>query len=426
MIDPVSTDPALIGPADSALALLLGPDGHRALADAASLPVAGLDDLAPSSPAGAFRRAYSPAIAAAALTMTQLRRSAATKFSRADQMWFTRAGLEQATAEAVATRRATRLTEVLSRSGTGTPRRRAPVVADLCCGIGGDLVQLARGLRTVAVDRDADHLAMAGLNAAVYGPTFPPELIDADVTQIDLAHVDAVFIDPARRRASRRLPTGASDPPLDWCLGLADAGPAVVIKAAPGLDRGAVPPGWEMECVSLAGAMKEVTLWSPKLAGTPRRATVLTGPGAPDESDSAELVGEGSATARTAAAPGAYVFDPDPAVTRAGLVGLLADDLDGWPLDARGAMLSGPEPRRTPFARTLRVLQAVPARERVIRSALKELDIGAVDIRRRGSGPDIERLRRAWRPAGNRRAHVLLVPVLGTTTAIIAEPVDGY
>jgi hypothetical protein len=417
----------LIDPADGTLALLLGPDGQRALDDAAGLPPKGLDDLAARSPAAAFRRTYPPELAAAALTMTQLRRSAATKFTRADAMWFTRAGLEQATSEVIAVRRADRINSTLRLS------RSDPVVADLCCGVGGDLVQLARLLRTVAVDRDPTHLAMAGLNAAVYASTTVPEFLDADVTSMALDRVDAVFIDPARRRASRRLPTGASDPPLDWCVGMAGdtsagGGPAVVIKCAPGLDRGTVPAGWEMECVSLNGAMKEVTLWSPPFAIAPRRATVLlhgngSSSGPPQ---AAELVGEGTPTERSAAPVGDYVFDPDPAVTRAGLVGLLAADLGCWPLDTRGAMLSGPGPHRTPFARTLRVLQAVPARERLIRAALSELDIGAVDIRRRGSGPDIEELRRSWRLEGNRRAHVLLVPVVGTTTAIIAEPVDGY
>ncbi|MGH3867633.1 MAG: hypothetical protein ACRDQ4_16155 [Pseudonocardiaceae bacterium] len=42
-------------------------------------------------------------------------------------------------------------------------------VADLCCGIGGDLLALAGRRDVLAVDRDPLHLRMATLNADAYG-----------------------------------------------------------------------------------------------------------------------------------------------------------------------------------------------------------------------------------------------------------------
>ncbi|OLT16508.1 hypothetical protein BJF78_13855 [Pseudonocardia sp. CNS-139] len=56
-------------------------------------------------------------------------------------MFFTRDGLEQSSAEVVARHTARRY------AGAAT-------VADLCCGIGGDLLALAAGSAVVAVDRD--------------------------------------------------------------------------------------------------------------------------------------------------------------------------------------------------------------------------------------------------------------------------------
>ena len=101
-------------------------------------------------------------------------------------MFFTRPGLEQASAEVVARHRQARF------AGAG-------VLADLCCGIGGDLVALAGQHQVRAVDRDPLHLRMAVLNAGVYGVAGAVRAVRADVRAADLDGVEAVFIDPARR-----------------------------------------------------------------------------------------------------------------------------------------------------------------------------------------------------------------------------------
>src|SRR6266536_1220482 len=103
-----------------------------------------------------LRGRYPSGLVAAALAQHELRLAARAKFSRALDMFFTRAGLEQASAEVVARHRQERFAA-------------AGVVADLCCGIGGDLVALAGGHQVWAVDRDPLHLRMATLNAAAYG-----------------------------------------------------------------------------------------------------------------------------------------------------------------------------------------------------------------------------------------------------------------
>ena len=46
--------------------------------------------------------------------------------------------------------------------------------------------------------------------------------MENDVRDVDLTGVDSVFIDPARRMDRRRLRTGDSEPPLDWCVRLSD------------------------------------------------------------------------------------------------------------------------------------------------------------------------------------------------------------
>ncbi len=92
-----------------------------------------------------LRETYPAGLVAAALAQHELRLAARAKFSRAMDMFFTRAGLEQASAEVVARHRRARF------AGHGA-------LADLCCGIGGDLAALAGEHQVRAVDRDPLHL----------------------------------------------------------------------------------------------------------------------------------------------------------------------------------------------------------------------------------------------------------------------------
>ena len=325
---------------------------------------------------------------------------AAAKFSRAGEMFFTRAGLEQASSELAARHRAARY-------------GGARLVADLCCGIGGDLVALAAGGPVLAVDRDPLHLRMARANAEVLGVAGNVSTAAADVRDASLAGVDAVFVDPARRAGRRRLRAGDSEPPLGWCLGLADRVGRVGIKAAPGLPHEAVPPGWELEFVAVGRELKEAVAWSPAAATAARRATILLA-GQPGGHTLERAAGE-LATAATAVAvrpPGEFLYDPNPAVTRAGLVQELARMLGAWKIDEQIAFLSTDAAvPPTPFARALRVIDSAPWNQKRLPERLRALDIGAVDIRRRGLAGDVEALHRQLRLSGSRRATLVMTRV---------------
>jgi hypothetical protein len=329
-----------------------------------------------------LRESYPPALVAAALAQHELRLAGRAKFSRALDMYFTRAGLEQASAELVARHRQARFAA-------------AGVLADLCCGIGGDLVALAGEHQVRAVDRDPLHLRMALLNAAAYGVDGSVRPARGDVREADLAGVDAVFIDPARRTEHRRLGPGASEPPLEWCLGLAGRVPAVGIKAAPGIARDAVPEGWELEFVAAARDLKEAVAWSPSLAGPATRATILPG---------GHTLTPEAGPPVPVAAPGPFLLDPNPAVTRAGLVGELARKLGAWQIDPQIAFLCTDTAVRTPFARTLQVIDSGPWNQKRLPARLRDLGVGALDIRRRGLAGDVGQLHRQLKLTGSRRA----------------------
>jgi uncharacterized membrane protein YgcG len=395
-----------------------------------------------------LRREFPAELVTAALGQHELRLRAAGKFRAAHAMWFTRDGLEQASAEPVARHRAARF--------AGRAR-----VADLCCGIGGDLIALAGVLPSaLAVDRDPVHLRMAAENAAVYGVAEQLDTVLGEVQEVPLPGVDAAFVDPARRAGGRRTP-GSSEPPLQWCFELARRVPAIGVKAAPGLDRGVPPPGWELEFIAVGRELKEAVLWSPELAGARSRATVLpsrsgqtagggqttgggqtrggghaTGggqvsggggaaePGAEPEPRAYQLSPEpGEPVA--CRAPGEYLLDPNPAVTRAGLVEELARKLGAWKIDPMIAFLSADEPVRSPFGRALRVLDSGPWREKDLAARLRGLDIGALDIRRRGLAGDVDVLRRKLRTTGSRPATLVMTRVNDRPWALICVDAEA-
>ncbi|ADP83996.1 THUMP-like domain-containing protein [Pseudofrankia inefficax] len=418
------------------------PTGQRLLAAADAALAAG-DEFGAGS---RLRAAGHPAdLVAAAFGQAELRRRAAGAFTRAAEMLFTRAGLEQSTSEALARHRAARFV------GVGR-------VADLCTGIGGDLLALTEtGQPLVAVDRDPGHLRIAVHNAHVYAPAAEIDARCEDVRAADLTGVRAVFVDPARRSGARRFSPGASEPPLNWCLALAERVPAVAVKAAPGLPTELVPPGWEIEFVADGRDLKEAALYSPALtSGASRRATVLLAGGAEPASaralelaaQAAELVGPGAglpggaepgqvreaepgqvrgadngrgvparevatgwrtatlagepdtadAEAHRVSDPGAFLYDPSPAVTRAGLVGTLGRQLAAWQIDPMIAFLTSDHPVETPFARLLRIETSLPFDVRRLAALLRTMGISALDLRRRGLAGDVDTLRRRLLP----------------------------
>lgn len=379
------------------LEALLSPQGQALLSELAAEEISPSRELALND---RLRKRYPAPLVIVALELAQLRLRARSKFSMADQMYFTREGLEQASSEMVARHRARRY-------------ESERMVADLCCGIGGDLIALAPGREMLAVDRDPLHARIAELNESVCGHTHI-EVRCEDVTRTDLRDVGAVFVDPARRRGGRReLQPEGSSPPLSWCLTLADTTAAVGIKAAPGVPRELAPPGWELEFISVAGDLKEGVFWSPGLASAPRRATLLP--------EGHTLLPEPGPEVKCAL-PGEYLLDPDPAVTRAGLVQELARSLNAWKLDPEIAFLSTDSPVRTPFARTLRVEESLPWSLKSLRGSLRRLDVGAVDIRKRGSPVDVEELRSRLKLDGSRQAIVVLTRVLGKPWTLLCFP----
>ena len=277
---------------------------------------------------------------------------------------------------------------------------------DLCCGIGSDLHALAQVAHVVGVDKDEVHAVCARHNAGA-------AVVVADVRDLRLDSLAAVFIDPARRAGDRR---GGSEPPLEWCLRVPVK--HVAIKTAPGVDTSVVPAGWETEFVAEGRDLKETCLWSTGFASTSSRATVLP--------SGETMAVTGTIPEPRVQPPGRFVLDPSPAITRAGAVTVLAEQLDAWQIDRKIAFLSADHRLATPFGRELRVEASLPFGLKSLAAELRRLDIGAVDMRRRGLASDVDELRRRLRLQGSRQATVLLTRVVNKPWTLVCTDVDEH
>lgn len=387
------------------LAVLRTPDGVKALTEAASVA-----DEDPLTAASALRaRGIAPALASAALTQAALRRRAVAKFGPvAERMFFTRAGLEQATRSIVAHRRAARL----AAAGVTT-------MADLGCGLGSDALAAAvHGIFVYAVEADPVTATIAQFNLSALALDDRVTVACADAAEVDLTRFDAVFADPARRRAggARVFDPRAYSPPWDFIAQLPVRVPRTVLKLAPGIDHALLPPGAEGEWVSVDGDLVEAAFWCGPLAAAPRRATILR-----TSSAAAELTGSG--LERAPVGPVArYLYDPDPAVVRSHLVAEFAEAVGGHLGDPDIAYVYADSPSGTPFGRCLEVTDVLPFSLKRLRALLRERGVGRLEIRKRGSALDPSHLRRDLRLSGPNAADLVLTRVAGAPTALLCRP----
>jgi hypothetical protein len=380
---------------------LLGPDGQESLAAAAALAPTEAGFLAAFEK---LRKRCPASLAKAALETVLLRHKARAKFALADRMFFTREALEQASGALASRYRAGRFAAF-------------PSVLDLCCGIGADTIALAAaGRRVSAHDRDNLRLEMARANVAAYGLTDRVTFALGDVTCPPLRGEAAAFIDPGRREGDRRLlDPDRYHPPLGKVLAGLPAGFPLAAKVAPGVAWSDLAK-WDagVEFISADGELKECVLWFGPLRSAARRATVLPGPHTLAAEE--ELHDE-----RPPAEPAGYVFDPDPAVIRAGLLPLLAGQLDAVPVDHGVALLSGPEPVRSPFAACQVVEHAAPFHVGKLRDYLRQRRVGRVTVLKRAVEMDVNEVTRKMKLDGPEHRVVILTRSLGRPWAVVVS-----
>jgi len=389
-------------------------DAARLTASPAALAL--LATMPPYEAAGALAlasqlraRGADPAIVSAAMTQARLRAAASAKFGPfAQGMLFTQDGLEQATRLAVAAHHAQRYMSAGIRT-----------VADLTCGLGADAMAFASlGLSVLAFERDEATALFADHNLRHWDNT---RVVYADaMTTLAAGSIDAqaLFVDPARRdgRGRRHDPRDYS-PPLDDVLALRARWPEMGLKLGPALPHDAVPPESEAQWVSVDGDVVELGVWSGLLARRHGHSALVMRGARSHTFDGDPVPGEPGPL-------GEYVYEPDGAIIRAGLVGPLADRLGARLIDSHIAYLTCDAPIETPFATGFRVLESLPYSEKRLASALASRGIGRLEIKKRGMDIDPAALRPRLKLKGKASATVILTRVENSRLALIAERVE--
>ena len=383
-----------IGVTPETLRQLRTPAGQELLARAAALEPsvarypACLDRLAKLAPRDLGR---------AALDTLLLRAKALDKFESASRLYFTREGYEMASGTVAARQRAGRFSKFAR-------------VADLGSGIGGDAVELARVAAVTAFDSDPLHAAMTEANLAALSLK---GRVSGDFLAANLGEFDAAFADPGRRAGTRRtLSLEDGTPPLSAIRARFSTNFPLAVKAAPGVPRHELPRlNAEAEFVSVNGELKECVLWFGPLRTIATRATLLPGPHT--------LTGDADLLPDIGGI-GEFIHDPDPAITRSGLVGELARLIGAHAVEPGGAFLSGGTDS-TPFATRYRIDDVLPLKPKVIGEYLRGRGVGRVTPVKRGVDVDTDAIVARWKLKGDEHRAVLLMRAGGVAVAAVGE-----
>jgi len=375
---------------------------------AAILQESAMDSAPLHRQAKRLRNQLSADRAALVLDLVALRRRAAAKFPAAEKMFFTRKGLEQATDAWVARYKADRL---------GLRQQ----VADLCCGLGGDLLALAERNQASGVDSDpvAALLAKANLRAA----GFQEAVHCGRAEEASLADFDAWHLDPDRRVQGSRTSRLAAGSPADEAIEqFLSVNQTAVVKLAP---AAVLPQSWEARCerewISRDRQCRQQVLWFGNTASlhSQCRATAVHRDGRPPES----TVGRPGVPMILADAVGRFVFEPEPAVLAAGLTGHLAAECRLQALAAGVAYLTSDEAQQHGLLQAFEVVEVLPLDMKRLRGIVRERRIGNLEIKLRNLRHDPAAVRRELRPQGDEQATLLLTPTAHGARAILARRV---
>ncbi len=375
-------------PIDAEFLVLSSESGRSLLADVAQSPDPRPADLA------RWRKHHPAEVVSAALRLSTAQRRAQSKFSRASQMWLDPTGLEQSTAEPVALHKAVRFAS-------------APLAVDLCCGIGSDALAIATHTPVIAVDLDPGMARRTLWNARIHNVPHPFLALQARAESFTIPPRAFIHIDPDRRarKGSRARSVTDYDPGLEFLLSLPTLAPGGAVKLSPASDFEAHFSSnyFEIEIISLAGEAREATVWFGSLASAHRRATTLPSGTSLTDRDVPLRASLPISPLST------WVFDPDPALSRSGLLPGLAQSLGLSALVPGVTLLTGPSRVESPFLAPYRVLDTSPADEKHLRRYVTDHAVGRLDIKPRGLHITPETLRRRLKPAGPNALTLIIV-----------------
>jgi hypothetical protein len=348
----------------------------------------------------------------------ELRRRAVAKFgSHSHRMFFTPVHLEQATDHWVGRYKASRIRGAAAGA----------LVHDYCCGIGGDLIWLADPSPSIGWDQSDAACLLAEANVrATSGSSGADQTAvrQADVEQLTPGSGDLWHVDPDRRAAGKRSSkVDLYSPPPELVDRWLETSPSGSVKLAPAAEA---PASWatnaELEWITSKRECRQQVAWFGSLAREPgkHRATVVSSDFTDGAIMSATFAGTPDVSLKAAPEPLQYLYDPDPSVLAAHLLGALADRHE---LNSLGgsAYLTGNQPIDAPLLQGFVIRESLPLRTATVAQLMADRAVGRVEVKKRGVAIDPEKFRRELKLRGDNEATIVLTRIGKREVALICE-----
>jgi hypothetical protein len=303
----------------------------------------------------------------------------------------------------------------------------------------------------------------------------PVTVLCADATRLRLekiagAGLTTAFFDPSRRTdnstGGRMRVSAPQDysPPLAWSEALRRYFETVAIKVSPAIDDailGRFADG-EIEFIASRGECKEAVIWfglpahdlreaARAEAGTSRgrlsawdvyaaacraESPVRASRGSAERAGRyfATVLRPGSAPSTLApfvcdepeiAVPGAYLYEPDPAVIRAHLIPQIAAMLSAAWIESGTAYLTADRRIETPFASAFQILDCLPYDRKAVQRRLRALSAHINAVKKRGVPLDPIEVRKGLEPCGSLAVDLILMRRAGRVISILCRRTSG-
>ena len=278
----------------------------------------------------------------AVMRQVNLRKKARVKFRRADRMFFDELALQQSSSEILADYKAKRFPNL------------API-EDWCCGIGGDLIGLARQSQNCKGFELSPVLARFA-QTNLERNQLQAKVICNDVSQQKPNANTWIHIDPARRVGkAKTVQIDKFSPSLETLEQVVEHSAGACIKLAPATK---IPLAWsprvEMQWLQHQGECKQLLVWSGELARNPGQNSVAVIE-AGKSYDLIEPKRDSLIDVRRCREALPFIYEPVSAIKVAGMVEHLADLVRGQVLDSNPTYVVSDNHVTTPFASLFRL-----------------------------------------------------------------------
>ncbi len=264
-------------------------------------------------------------------------------------------------------------------------RLKTDIIADLGCGIGGQVIFFAKECKKVyAVERNPEKLEYAKKNCELYGVR-NVEFILGDALQGStiekVSDASVVFSDPARPLSEKERTLSNLRPPITEILKLYSVITSeFAFHAPPQMPPSRIALECEREYLSLHGQLNRLTLYFGALKRCERSAVVLP--------ENAHLCSSDVAAIETGDLKD-YVYEPEPSVVKAELLNELShavaekgDELFFYKGDVKRTLLTSTKLIRSPFFKdAYRAVAKIGMDIRAIMELLKSEKAGKVVLR---------------------------------------------